>query len=486
MSPAAARQIVKMRWRGPISQFLQDPTAEIDLEGALNCGKTTGALWKIRNATIAQPGIWWYLARFADGDTTTKLCPAWEAICHQSGEVPTWHSEELYYQFSNGSRVYAFGLKAPDHLSRYAKLRGLGVGGIYIDQAEELPADFSGELRARLRQPGYTHQLLFSPNPPNVTHWLAKEFPEENTIPGRRYYSVSLYDNAHNLPPETIVALERAYAPEHAKHRSVILGKRGLNVTGEPVYGGAFRRSLHVRPVAYRPEAVLLESFDFGKHHPCVVFAQQPYHGGLHLLGGIQGQDLFLEDFLPIVGQYRAHWFPEGSGRQTCCDPAGAHASSQGVRYTAVDILREHGWRPVWKEHANAPDVRAAMVERLAGHMRRRSGSGEAFAIESDPAKWLLVSQERPSPWAFLADGCEAGYVWDEHYVSVGSKQVRKPKKDGWFEHGQNCLEYLELNFGADQGTAEEVERKRQAAQRRQAAQGSGPGIGGPTAWMGA
>ena len=51
-------------------------------------------------------------------------------------------------------------------------------------------------------------------------------------------------------------------------------------------------------------------------------------------------------------------------------------------------------------------------------------------------------------PWKFLADGFEAGYVWDEHFVSVGSKQIRKPKKDGWFEHGQNCHEYLELNFG--------------------------------------
>jgi hypothetical protein len=25
--------------------------------------------------------------------------------------------------------------------------------------------------------------------------------------------------------------------------------------------------------------------------------------------------------------------------------------------------------------------------------------------------------------------------VWDEHFVSVGSKQIRKPKKDGWFGH---------------------------------------------------
>jgi hypothetical protein len=33
--------------------------------------------------------------------------------------------------------------------------------------------------------------------------------------------------------------------------------------------------------------------------------------------------------------------------------------------------------------------------------------------------------------------------------VSVGNKQVRKPKADGWFEHGQVCCQYLELNFGS-------------------------------------
>jgi hypothetical protein len=67
-----------------------------------------------------------------------------------------------------------------------------------------------------------------------------------------------------------------------------------------------------------------------------------------------------------------------------------------------------------------------------------------------DPERWLTISERATTPDRFLADGFEAGYVWDEHLVSVGNKQVRKPKKDGWYEHGQNCAEYLELNFGAE------------------------------------
>ena len=85
--------------------------------------------------------------------------------------------------------------------------------------------------------------------------------------------------------------------------------------------------------------------------------------------------------------------------------------------------------------------------------------------VSDDASRWLRVSYDGAEPMPFVADALEAGYVWDEHMVSVGNKQVRKPKKDGWFEHGMNCTEYLELNFGADQPTQEETDKaKRQTS----------------------
>jgi hypothetical protein len=89
------------------------------------------------------------------------------------------------------------------------------------------------------------------------------------------------------------------------------------------------------------------------------------------------------------------------------------------------------------------------MVERMAAQMRKRAADrGEAFVINSDSERWLTISERSTTPDRFLADGFEAGYVWDDLTVSVNNKQVRRPKKDGWYEHGQNCAEYLELNFG--------------------------------------
>lgn len=449
-----------LTFQGPHLEFLNDKTPEIQLAGALSSGKTTVALWKDLDYIRDYPGIHIFLCRYSDSDCKTKLKPAFEELCAMREEFPKWNSTELAYEFGNGSKVYCFGIRSVDALSRYAKLRGLGVSRITVDQAEELPSDIALEIRARLRQRNFPHQLTFVPNPPNVDHWLAKQFPVDNSIKGRRLYEISLYDNSHNLPPETVQTLERAYPPEHAKHCTVVMGKRGVNVTGEPVYGEAFVRKLHVRPIAFDINAPLLEAIDFGKKHPCWVVAQQPYAGGLSFLGGILGQEMFLEDFLGIVKQYREQWFPNmpKNGVRTCCTMS---TPLQSVRFTGMSILREMGFDPIWNEHGNSPDVVLAVIERLAGYMRRRSASREeSLGVNINEMSWLRASREGIEPCPFVSQAFEAGYVWDTHMISVGSNEFQRPKSDAWFEHGMRCAEAIELNFGADRITQQERERR--------------------------
>src|SRR3954465_10011793 len=105
---------ITMRWRGPIAAFLQDDTPEIDLEGALSSGKTTACCWKIFNSLHKHPGIDWWMGRYGDGETQTKVKPAFEDVCQQAGSIPRWDSHELAYHFPNGSRCFAYGLKSPD------------------------------------------------------------------------------------------------------------------------------------------------------------------------------------------------------------------------------------------------------------------------------------------------------------------------------------------------------------------------------------
>ena len=467
--------VVRMTWRGPVAAFLTDTTRHLDLEGAIRSGKTTAALWKVLTSCCTHPGIHWLICRFSDEDTRTKLKPMWEKVCVDAGVPMRWNAQFKYYECANGSRVYCFGLKAQDLTMRYAKFRGVTLAGVYVDQTEELPFDIYEELTGRLSQVGFPQQIILTPNPPDENHWLATRFPAENRYKGHQYYRVSVYDNAHNLAPETIEGLEQAYPPGHAKRRPLLLGLRGVNVIGTPVYGAldprepesaAFQRVRHERPVQMDPQLPLYESLDFGKHHPCVVWAQYTPWSELHVLGGVLGQHLDLETFAPIVQQYRQRWFPNALEVQTCCDPAGSHANSQGLQQNAVDVLGGLGFHPLYKPDSNSPAIREAMIERLAGCMRRRGPRGEAFAIDRE--RWVRISATGVVLERFLADGCEAGYVWDIHFVSVGSKQIRKPVKDGWYEHGQNCLEYLEHNFGGVQPTLEQAARRAVSVKARE------------------
>lgn len=466
MIEAAANED-RMVWQGPVADFLTDETEQIDLEGAIRSGKTTAALRKVVRSCLKYPGIHWLICRYSDGDTSSKLRPVFEHMCYQAGVPVQWHHDQRLYKLPNESWVYAFGLKAQSLAERYAKFRGVTLASIYNDQTEELPFDIYQELIGRLSQRGYPQQIVLTPNPMEEDSWLAREFPETNHIKHRKYYRVSIHDNAHNLDRATVERLERVYPAGHVKHRPMLLGMRGMNVIGQPVYGAldphqpetaAFQRARHERSIEMDRGLPLLESIDYGKHHPCVVWGQYTPWGDLRLLGGVMGHHLYLEDFAPIVQQYRARWFPNPLQVWTCCDPAGSHNNSQGLKQNGVSVLEDNGFNPEWEQDSNSPAVRSAMIERIAGHMRRRSPSGESFLI--DDRRWERVSATAVVQHRFVADGCEAGYVWDQHMVSVGSKQIRRPKKDGWYEHGQNCLEYIEHNFGGPQPTIEQVTKR--------------------------
>lgn len=477
MTEQAPQQVV-MTFKGKHWDALTDfSTREMDIEGAIRAGKTTVCLYRELCVALEHPGIHIMLARWTDNGVYGLLLPLWRAICLQVGVPLKWHPDEAYDELPNGARIYVRGLKSQDQTLRYSKFRGLTLSRVYIDQAEEIPKDVYLEVAGRLSQSGdYPKQITISPQSVEQGHWIATDemFPEDNRhLPHRRYIPLSVHDNAHNLPSDVIPALERLYPPSHPKHKTLLLGQRGMNVMGEPVYKGAFMRPVHEVACEYDPKLALEMALDFGKHHPCAVFRQVSSLGQIRYLGGILGQQLYLNDFLDVVLRYRSIWFPDPVEIRECCDPAGASDTSHGT-HGALVILKQRGLNPRYQGDSNSPSVRLAMVERMASQMRQRAADrSEKFVVSNNRDRWLRVSENSTINDPFLADGFEAGYVWDEHLVSVNNKQVRKPKKDGWYEHGQNCAEYLELNFG------NEMPKPRKAP--------TGPGVPRPqgsNAWM--
>jgi hypothetical protein len=79
-----------------------------------------------------------------------------------------------------------------------------------------------------------------------------------------------------------------------------------------------------------------------------------------------------------------------------------------------------------------------------------------------------LVSAQRQVQMELVVDGLEAGYVWDDKLItSSQSPSTRRPKKDGEYDHLQNCLEYIQLAFGVPQSTTRSVDRAERTALAR-------------------
>jgi hypothetical protein len=459
----------RVRFYGAHAKAFLDTAREKDIEGAVRSGKTTLGLEMVLHSCQTYPGINWLLARWTDDGVEKTLKPSWRERCDRSGTSLRWNGNEGYDELDNGSRVYITGLKAQDQTLRYAKFRGKTLSGVYVDQAEEIPErDIYLELCARLSQfrcagcsvtsprdcqcpegPRnlYPHQIIITPQSVEQDHWIADEFPIDNLPPERAYYPLSIHDNAHNLDAEVIPNLLRLYPPGHSQHAPLVLGERGSTVIGDPVYGDAFHRARHEAPCDYDRRLGLEVGLDFGKHHPCVVMRQVAPSGQTRYLGGILGHDLNLDPFLEQVLRYINLWFPEPIETRWCCDPAGVN-NPIGIDMGAM--LKAHGIIARHVDESNMPNVRLGCIEAMSARMRKRDLAGnEAFLVARNEERWLQISHRSVTIRRMLAEAFQFGYVWDKNMVSVGSKQMRKPKKDGWHEHPMNVVEYLEANFGA-------------------------------------
>lgn len=445
----------RTRFYGTHVRAFRDTSLEIDIEGAVRSGKTTLCLEKILDSCQRYPGIHWMMSRWSDGDTHAQLKPVWREVCANAGVQCAWRSDEQYDELPNGSWVYILGLRSQDQTQRYAKLRGKTLACGYIDQAEEIPEhDIYDEFVLRLSQKGYPRQMLISPQTVRSTHWIARYFPLDRPLrPGTSYYALATADNAHNLPPRYVEDAELRHPPGTPLHTTLLLGKRGAVVVGDPVYGGSskgpgfFVRVRHEGPCHYDPRLPLEIGMDFGRHWPCLVIRQVSPTGQTRYLGGLIGRDLHLDAFLREAQRYLGLWCPDPISASWACDP---NAVSNPIGIDLGGLLSGLGIAARWQEDSNSPIVRVALIERIMARLRLRDLAGqEAFIVNDDEERWLQISASGTSQWKFVADGMEFGYVWDKHDVSVGSKTVRRPKKDGEYDHGMNCVEYLEANFGS-------------------------------------
>lgn len=468
-------QAIKADWKTP----------EILIEGSLNCAKTTVMLDKEVDAIFRYPGIPILLFRWSEDAVETKLRPAFEEVLSIRGVPAEWNAKQKRFTFENGSVVHMFGLKSVSMVELYNKIRGLGVSRVAGDQVEEVAQQVAAELRGRLRPNltatvagrAFPFQLTFVSNSEDDDFWLSKEFPIDNHIKGRRLFQLSVFDNKH-LPRESLDSLLRQFPEDHPKHRTMVLGKRGPRVYGVPVFEGLYQKQDHWREIELNPSWPVLEAFECGKHNPVWIYGQRPPAGGLTILGGIMGLGLMLEDFWPLVQSYRRDWIPRAVPIKTCISSMG---DSTGWHFTLANVLKDKaGITCDSRLEGNAPNVRLAMIENIAAYLRRRNYRGEEYFSISKADRFRIASKtegERASP--IVHHAFEGGYTWDEHFISIGHKEVRQPREDDKFANVMHAIENIELNYCAARETelqreAREFDEQRRSKERPPVSRSSG------------
>lgn len=445
-----------------------------DVEGSPRSAKSWGVGFWIWKLAYKYPGIQIFYSRYQEHGLI-QLRDIWSKVSVHFPDYlhATWNAKDECYDFPNGkwigdvytgSRVFLSPIKSTEHESVHSKYKGKTLAVVIIEEAAEVPhVNYLG-LKERLSQSRtpdgqpcqYPLKIVLVHNCVDEDHWIAKEFPlgadgDTCTREGHRHIRADLYSNSQNLGPAVMAGYEADYPPGHTLRRTVMEGKRGVTLVGQPVYGTAFRKPIHVdQRVRYTPFYPILEGWDFGEEKPAVVWFQYLRHlAAIRVLGAVKGSELFLELFAPKVLEIRSRLFPHDAIFQSWCDPTGATGNG-GLQFTPITLLHQLGVpaRPAKDSSSNRDgndaEVRYKAIQTVAGYMLRQATDGSP-AFQMAPTCIELVREggvvtEKSSH--ILATAFEAGYIWDTKAPSEAAPNVRKPKKGTRYDDLMNAFEY--------------------------------------------
>jgi hypothetical protein len=460
------------------------PERCIDVEGSPRSAKSWGIGFLIWKLVYTYPGIQVFYTRYKD-EGLIQLRDVWSKVSVYFPDYlrPRWNTEDQSWDFPNGewvggtserdggvytgSRVYLSSLRVAEAMTAdavHGKYKGKTLAVVICEEAQEIPRINYRGLKERLSQSRtplgepyrYPLKIVLVHNSVDEDHWIAQEFPlgpdgDTCTREGHRHIRADLYSNAQNLGPDVMAGYEQDYPPGATLRRTVMEGKRGVTLLGEPVYGGLYKRAAHVSDLArFDRNYPLLEGWDFGEEKPAVVWLQYLRHlAAIRILGAVKGSHLFLELFAPKVLEIRRRLFPHATQIRSWCDPTGVTGNG-GLQWTPIKLLHEHGIpakpakEPDTSRDGNDAEVRSKAIQIVGGYMTKVGLDGlPAFlmaptCIELEWQGDVIAEKES----RILVTAFEAGYIWDTRAPSDAHPNIRKPKKGTRYDDLMNALEY--------------------------------------------
>jgi PBSX family phage terminase large subunit len=306
-----------------------DPAARVVvLDGAIRSGKTQAAARLLLEWAVEQPATY-LVAR----STYRSLKDSTEkALLYGDGGLPPLIPPQLVKQYRASDEIVRLRSDAEILFrsleeGQVGKILNLSLGGILVDQVEELDAGPAGErvfdtLLGRLSDPRGPRKLLCVANPAGLTSWQYRRLINEATRdPGVRRVHFRLVDNAANLPADYLAAMEAARLTRPHWHASFIEGRWGA------FEGQAFEEfdeAVHVvDPFEVPVSWERFESLDHGYNHPTAwLLWAADYDGNLVVADEYHSPGL-VSRHAPEILRRRKDWWEAGEWGNTCwADPS--------------------------------------------------------------------------------------------------------------------------------------------------------------------
>lgn len=422
----------------PSQQRFLDSRARIAaLLGGYGSGKTSTGAEKALDLIAENPGCSGIIVAPTYGQLEkAALRSFFDPEAPDAGACPKeWIAEvnigKRYFLHPNGARTYWGSADNPK------SLEGQNLAWFWMDEPGDCKRRAYQVLVGRLRDKAAKWIQGFVTGTPRPG-WMWEEFnsgkAEQDII------HASTRENAANLAPGTIEALERTYSTREA--RVLIDGEFGLLV-------GAvleeFERKRHLIEWRYDPRFRTMLVLDFGYRRPYAGWAQElppgtdipgrgkaPRKVEAHELGTWVIFDELVPENLStelLLQQVKAKGYRVDA---TYCDPAG-DGSQPAVGISDVQLVRAAGFQP---KFVTAPRLRhipfgIALLRGLLCNVRRETRLWVAKSLDNQRAKRGVVKDFE-------------GYAYPE--AKDGKPVGDEPLKDGLHDHGVDGWRYGFVN----------------------------------------
>ena len=401
----------------------QDHIPVLYIQGGVGSGKSRAVLAPVLEmlTTIPNIRILWGRQDFKDiklsiMDKFFEVLPR-ELIVNKSEQ---YHYYDIQQEGDSVGRIYFNGLK---------DLSGFGsqeFSVIVVTETHEMTLNAYRTLKRRCRTEGGNNLMLLEGEPPNEDHWLAKVTnpAHEEYDPDITFWQISTRENWDNLPSAYTGSL---LTMPDSWQKKYIEGEFGFQPDGTPYYNG-FKETWHTGEFDWIKSKPLICGWDFGFHHPAVVFTQIDLQDRWVWNRELMGNDITIDKFCDQVKEYINIHFP-GANCVHYGDPAVIQKTDKSEK-TSWEICYGKGFNIIYK--TSTYRERKEIIEQ---HLSTLIGGKPKILLDRRYCKTAV-------------DGFLGGYHYPQRKPGMEfTDKFEQPYRDGYYEHIMNAAEYIAVNM---------------------------------------